>query len=48
VSDLTQHFAAIPTRERALADLSVEELGYLSSMDKSAIADLARPAIAPP
>jgi hypothetical protein len=42
VSDLSQHFAAILTRERVLADLSQEELSFLCSMHRTAISELER------
>jgi transcriptional regulator with XRE-family HTH domain len=42
VSDLSQHFAAILTRERVLADLSHEELSFLCSMHRTAISELER------
>jgi transcriptional regulator with XRE-family HTH domain len=42
VSELSEHFAATLAQQRLRADLSQEELGYLSSLHKTAIADLER------
>lgn len=42
MSELSEHFAATLIQQRLRAELSQEELGYLSSMHRTAIADLER------
>jgi transcriptional regulator with XRE-family HTH domain len=42
VSELTEHFGATLKQQRLRAALSQEELGYLSSLHKTAIAELER------
>jgi transcriptional regulator with XRE-family HTH domain len=42
VSELSKHFATTLIQERLRADLSQEDLGYLSSMHRTAIAELER------
>jgi transcriptional regulator with XRE-family HTH domain len=42
VSELSKHFALVLGRERLRADLSQEELGFLSGMHKTAVTNLER------